>query len=151
MAEKPSLSNLKPARGSRHRKVRVGRGMGSKMGKTSGAGNKGQQSRRGYSRRPGFEGGQMPLHRRLPKRGFTSLNQTEHAVVNVEELNGFEKGSTVSPELLFGVGILRSKRDTVKVLGDGELKVALTVHAHAFSKSAEEKIAAAGGKVEVIR
>src|ERR1700751_1371964 len=116
MAETPTLSNLKPPRGSRHRKVRVGRGMGSKMGKTSGAGNKGQQSRRGYSRRPGFEGGQMPLHRRLPKRGFTSLNANEgHAVVNVEELNGFEKGSVVSPELLFGVGILRSKRDTVKV------------------------------------
>ena len=152
MAEKPTLSNLKPARGSRHRKVRVGRGMGSKLGKTSGAGNKGQQSRRGYSRRPGFEGGQMPLHRRLPKRGFSSLHANDaHAVVNVEELNGFEKGSTVSPELLFGVGILRSKRDTVKILGDGEIKVALTVHAHAFSKSAEEKITAAGGKVEVIR
>jgi large subunit ribosomal protein L15 len=125
--------------------------MGSKLGKTSGAGNKGQQSRRGYSRRPGFEGGQMPLHRRLPKRGFISPNATEYAVVNVEELNGFEKGSTVSPELLFGVGILRAKRDIVKVLGDGELKVALTVQAHAFSKSAQEKIAAAGGKVEVIR
>jgi len=151
MAEKPTLSNLKPPRGSRHRKVRVGRGMGSKLGKTSGAGNKGQQSRRGYSRRPGFEGGQMPLHRRLPKRGFISPNATEYAVVNVEELNGFEKGSTVSPELLFGVGILRAKRDIVKVLGDGELKVALTVQAHAFSKSAQEKIAAAGGKVEVIR
>ena len=151
MAEKPSLSNLKPPRGSRHRKVRVGRGMGSKLGKTSGAGNKGQQSRRGYSRRPGFEGGQMPLHRRLPKRGFVSPDATEYAVVNVEELNGFEKGSTVSPELLFGVGILRAKRDIVKVLGDGDLKVALTVQAHAFSKSAQEKIAAAGGKVEVIR
>ncbi len=151
MAEKPTLSNLKPPRGSRHRKVRVGRGMGSKLGKTSGAGNKGQQSRRGYSRRPGFEGGQMPLHRRLPKRGFVSPNATEYAVVNVEELNNFEKGSTVSPELLFGVGILRAKRDIVKVLGDGELKVALTVQAHAFSKSAQEKIAAAGGKVEVIR
>jgi large subunit ribosomal protein L15 len=151
MAEKPSLSNLKPARGSRHRKVRVGRGMGSKMGKTSGAGNKGQQSRRGYSRRPGFEGGQMPLHRRLPKRGFTSPNSTTYAVVNVEELNGFEKGSTVSPELLHGVGVLRVKRELLKILGDGELKVALTVQAHAFSKSAEEKITAAGGKVEVIR
>jgi large subunit ribosomal protein L15 len=151
MAEKPSLSNLKPARGSRHRKVRVGRGMGSKMGKTSGAGNKGQQSRRGYSRRPGFEGGQMPLHRRLPKRGFKSPNRTSYAVVNVEELNGFEKGSTVSPELLHGVGVLRVKRELLKVLGDGELNVALTVQAHAFSKSAEEKITAAGGKVEVIR
>jgi large subunit ribosomal protein L15 len=151
MAEKPTLSNLKPPRGSRHRKVRVGRGMGSKLGKTSGAGNKGQQSRRGYSRRPGFEGGQMPLHRRLPKRGFTSPNSTTYAVINVEELNGFSAGETVSPDLLFDLGVLRVKRENVKILGDGELKVALTVQAHAFSKSAEQKITAAGGKVEVIR
>ena len=151
MAEKPTLSNLKPPRGSRHRKVRVGRGMGSKMGKTSGAGNKGQQSRRGYSRRPGFEGGQMPLHRRLPKRGFTAPDSTTYAVVNVDMLNAFEAGETVSPELLFNLGVLRVKREGVKVLGSGELKVALTVQAHAFSKSAEEKITAAGGKVEVIQ
>jgi large subunit ribosomal protein L15 len=151
MAEKPTLSNLKPPRGSRHRKVRVGRGMGSKMGKTSGAGNKGQQSRRGYSRRPGFEGGQMPLHRRLPKRGFTAPDSTTYAVVNVDMLNAFEAGETISPELLFSLGVLRVKREGVKVLGNGELKVALTVQAHAFSKSAEEKITAAGGKVEVIQ
>jgi large subunit ribosomal protein L15 len=151
MAEKPTLSNLKPPRGSRHRKVRVGRGMGSKMGKTSGAGNKGQQSRRGYSRRPGFEGGQMPLHRRLPKRGFTAPDSTTYAVVNVDMLNAFEAGDTVSPDLLFSLGVLRVKREGVKVLGTGELKVALTVQAHAFSKSAAEKITAAGGKVEVIR
>ena len=151
MAEKPTLSNLKPPRGSRHRKVRVGRGMGSKMGKTSGAGNKGQQSRRGYSRRPGFEGGQMPLHRRLPKRGFTAPDSTTYAVVNVDVLNAFEAGETVSPELLFNLGVLRVKREGVKVLGNGELKVALTVQAHAFSKSAEEKITAAGGKFEVIQ
>ena len=151
MAEKPTLSNLKPPKGSRHRKVRVGRGMGSKMGKTSGAGNKGQQSRRGYSRRPGFEGGQMPLHRRLPKRGFTAPDSTTYAVVNVDVLNAFEAGETVSPELLFNLGVLRVKREGVKVLGNGELKVALTVQAHAFSKSAEEKITAAGGKVEVIQ
>jgi large subunit ribosomal protein L15 len=151
MAEKPTLSNLKPPRGSRHRKVRVGRGMGSKMGKTSGAGNKGQQSRRGYSRRPGFEGGQMPLHRRLPKRGFTAPDSTTYAVVNVDMLNAFEAGATISPELLFSLGVLRVKREGVKVLGNGELKVALTVQAHAFSKSAEEKITAAGGKVEVIQ
>jgi large subunit ribosomal protein L15 len=151
MADKPTLSNLKPPRGSRHRKVRVGRGMGSKMGKTSGAGNKGQQSRRGYSRRPGFEGGQMPLHRRLPKRGFTAPDSTTYAVVNVDMLNAFEAGETISPELLFSLGVLRVKREGVKVLGNGELKVALTVQAHAFSKSAEEKITAAGGKVEVIR
>jgi large subunit ribosomal protein L15 len=125
--------------------------MGSKMGKTSGAGNKGQQSRRGYSRRPGFEGGQMPLHRRLPKRGFTAPDSTTYAVVNVDMLNAFEAGDTVSPDLLFSLGVLRVKREGVKVLGTGELKVALTVQAHAFSKSAAEKITAAGGKVEVIR
>ncbi|MFZ0882867.1 MAG: 50S ribosomal protein L15 [Candidatus Acidiferrales bacterium] len=151
MAQKPTLSNLKPPRGSRHRKVRVGRGMGSKMGKTSGAGNKGQQSRRGYSRRPGFEGGQMPLHRRLPKRGFKSPNPKTYAVINVESLNVFSAGDTISPDLLYGLGVLRVKREALKILGDGELKVALTVQAHAFSKSAEEKIAAAGGKVEVLQ
>ncbi|HXN28265.1 MAG TPA: 50S ribosomal protein L15 [Candidatus Acidoferrales bacterium] len=151
MAQKPTLSNLKPPRGSRHRKVRVGRGMGSKMGKTSGAGNKGQQSRRGYSRRPGFEGGQMPLHRRLPKRGFSAPDSTTYAVINVESLNVFEAGETISPEILYALGVLRVKREGLKILGSGELKVALTVQAHAFSKSAEEKITAAGGKVEVLQ
>jgi large subunit ribosomal protein L15 len=146
----PTLSNLKPPRGSRHRKVRVGRGMGSKMGKTAGAGNKGQQSRRGYSRRAGFEGGQMPLHRRLPKRGFTSPFPKTFSVVNVESLNAFGAGETVTPESLAERGLIRATRDSVKILGDGELKVALTVRAHAFSKSAQEKIARAGGKVEVI-
>ena len=150
MAQKPTLSNLKPPRGSRHRKVRVGRGMCSKMGKTSGAGNKGQQSRRGYSRRPGFEGGQMPLHRRLPKRGFSAPDSTTYAVINVESLNVFEAGETISPEILYALGVLRVKREGLKILGSGELKVALTVQAHAFSKSAEEKITAAGGKVEVL-
>jgi large subunit ribosomal protein L15 len=150
MAEKPTLSNLKPPRGSRHRKVRVGRGMGSKMGKTSGAGNKGQQSRRGYSRRPGFEGGQMPLHRRIPKRGFNAPFSKEFAVVNVETLNAFPAGETVTPEVLVGIGVVRSLRDGVKILGDGDLKVALTVRAHAFSKSAQEKIAKAGGKAEIL-
>jgi large subunit ribosomal protein L15 len=151
MAEKPTLSNLRPPRGSRHRKVRVGRGMGSKLGKTSGAGNKGQQSRRGYSRRPGFEGGQMPLHRRLPKRGFSSPFPKTYAVVNVETLNAFPAGETVTPELLSGAGIVRARHDGVKILGDGELKVALTVRAHAFSKSAQEKITAAGGKTEILQ
>jgi large subunit ribosomal protein L15 len=151
MAIKPTLSNLKPPRGSRHRKVRVGRGMGSKLGKTSGAGNKGQQSRRGYSRRPGFEGGQMPLHRRLPKRGFSSPFRKVFAVVNVESLNVFEAGETISPYLLFGRGIVRVEREALKILGSGDLKVALTVQAHAFSKSAEEKITAAGGKIEVLK
>jgi len=147
----PTLSNLKPPRGSRHRKVRVGRGMGSKLGKTSGAGNKGQQSRRGYSRRAGFEGGQMPLHRRLPKRGFSSPFPKTFAVVNVESLNAFAAGDTVTPETLAGRGIVRALRDGIKILGDGELKIALTVRAHAFSKSAEDKIARAGGKVELLK
>ena len=150
MSTKPTLSNLKPARGSKHRKVRVGRGMGSKMGKTSGAGNKGQQSRRGYSRRPGFEGGQMPLHRRLPKRGFTAPFGKTYAVVNVEALNAFAAGDTVTPDALGDRGIVRKLSDGLKVLGTGELKVALTVRAHAFSKSAAEKIVRAGGKVEVL-
>jgi large subunit ribosomal protein L15 len=147
---KPTLSSLKPPRGSRHRKVRVGRGMGSKLGKTAGAGNKGQQSRRGYSRRPGFEGGQMPLHRRLPKRGFSNPFPRDFAVINVEALNVFSAGETVTPDRLAGRGIVRVGRNGIKVLGDGELKVALTVQAHAFSKSAQEKIARAGGKVEVV-
>ena len=145
-----TLSNLRPPKGSRHRKVRVGRGMGSKLGKTSGAGNKGQQSRTGYSLRRGFEGGQMPLHRRIPKRGFHNPFGRELAIINVESLNAFSKGDVVTPALLLERGILSSKRDGVKVLGDGELKVALTVQAHAFSKSAEKKIAAAGGKAEIV-
>ena len=150
METKPTLSNLKPPKGSRHRKVRVGRGIGSKMPKTAGAGNKGQQSRRGYSRRAGFEGGQMPLHRRLPKRGFSSPFPKEFAVVNVETLNAFSAGDTVTPELLASHGIVRAMRNGVKILGDGDLKIALTVHAHAFSKSAREKITAAGGKAEIL-
>ena len=145
-----NLSNLKPPRGSRHRKVRVGRGMGSKLGKTAGAGNKGQQSRRGFSRRPGFEGGQMPLHRRLPKRGFRNPFHRSYSIVNVEMLNAFAAGETVTPEALLARGLVRVHRDGVKVLGDGNLKVALTVRAHAFSRSAEEKIARAGGKAEVL-
>jgi large subunit ribosomal protein L15 len=146
----PTLSNLKPPRGSRHRKVRVGRGMGSKMGKTAGAGNKGQQSRRGYSRRPGFEGGQMPLHRRLPKRGFRAPFRKTFSIVNLVALNEFTAGETVTPELLAERGIVRVSPHGVKILGDGELKVALTVRAHAFSKSAADKIARAGGKTEVL-
>jgi len=147
---KPTLSNLKPPRGSRHRKVRVGRGMGSKLGKTSGAGNKGQQSRRGYQRRRGFEGGQMPLHRRIPKRGFSNPFSKEFAVVNVEALGVFNAGDTIGPPELIQRGLIHARRDGVKILGDGELKVALTVRAHAFSKSAQEKIQSAGGKAEVL-
>jgi large subunit ribosomal protein L15 len=141
------LSNLHPPRGSRHRKVRVGRGIGSKMPKTAGAGNKGQKSRKGFSRRPGFEGGQMPLHRRIPKRGFHQPFSRDFAILNIEMLNAFAAGEVVSPETLTSRGLVRSKRP-IKILGDGNLKAALTVRAHAFSKSAEEKITNAGGKVE---
>ncbi len=145
------LSDLRPPRGSRHRKVRVGRGIGSKLGKTAGAGNKGQQSRTGYSRRRGFEGGQMPLHRRIPKRGFHNPFGSDFAIVNVESLNAFAAGEEVNPAALLRRGLVRKEGEDIKVLGNGELKVALTVRAHAFSKSAEAKIAAAGGKAEILK
>lgn len=146
-----TLSSLKPPRGSRHRKVRVGRGMGSKLGRTAGRGNKGAKSRSGFWQRPGFEGGQMPLHRRLPKRGFRNPFGREYAIVNVERLNLFSAGTTVTPESLAQRGLISRAVDSVKILGEGELKVPLTVHAHAFSRSAQEKIVAAGGKAEVLR
>jgi large subunit ribosomal protein L15 len=145
-----SLSNLRPPRGSRHRKVRVGRGMGSKLGKTSGSGDKGQKSRRGYSRRRGFEGGQMPLHRRMPKRGFHNLFSVEYSVLNLEELNVFPAGETVTPELLHAHGFVRRSPDRIKILGDGELTSKIAIHAHAFSASAKEKITKAGGTFEVV-
>src|SRR5215467_11575408 len=145
-----SLATLHPPAGSRIRKVRVGRGIGSKLGKTSGSGNKGQKSRRGYSRRRGFEGGQMPLHRRIPKRGFHNLFGVTYSVVNLEELNVFPAGETVTPDLLRAHGFVRRATDPIKVLGDGELKNKLAVHAHAFSASAKEKIAKAGGTFEVV-
>jgi large subunit ribosomal protein L15 len=145
-----SLSNLHPPKGSRIKKVRVGRGMGSKLGKTAGAGNKGQKSRRGYSRRRGFEGGQMPLHRRMPKRGFHNPFGVTYAVLNLEELNVFPAGETVTPDLLRAHGFIRRKTDRIKVLGDGELTTKLAIHAHAFSASAKEKISAAGGTFEVV-
>ncbi|HXJ46052.1 MAG TPA: 50S ribosomal protein L15 [Candidatus Dormibacteraeota bacterium] len=144
-----SLSTLRPPRGSRKKKVRVGRGMGSKLGKTSGSGNKGQKSRRGYSRRRGFEGGQMPLHRRVPKRGFHNPFGSTFAVINIEELNAFPAGETVTPDLLRAHGFVRTT-EQVKILGDGELKTKLAVHAHAFSASAKEKITKAGGSFEVL-
>jgi large subunit ribosomal protein L15 len=144
------LSNLKPPRGSRKRKVRVGRGMGSKLGKTAGSGNKGQKSRRGYSRRRGFEGGQMPLHRRMPKRGFHNPFGVSYSVVNLEELNVFPAGETVTPDALRAHGFVRRATDLIKILGDGELKTRLAIHAHAFSASAKEKISKAGGTFEVV-
>src|SRR5713226_5864592 len=145
-----SLSNLQPPAGSRKKKVRVGRGIGSKLGKTAGAGNKGQKSRRGYSRRRGFEGGQMPLHRRMPKRGFHSPFGVTYSVVNLEELNVFPAGETVTPELLRAHGFVRRATDPIKVLGDGQLTSKLAIHAHAFSASAKEKITKAGGTFEVV-
>src|SRR5215831_3757589 len=145
-----SLSALGPAKGSRKRKVRVGRGMGSKLGKTAGSGNKGQKSRRGYSRRRGFEGGQMPLHRRIPKRGFHNPFGVEYSVINLEELNVFPAGETVTPELLRAHGFIRRATGPIKVLGDGELTAKLAVHAHAFSASAKEKITKAGGTFEIV-
>src|SRR5215468_956114 len=149
---KPSVGlwNLQPPAGSRQRKVRVGRGIGSKLGKTAGAGNKGQKSRRGYSRRRGFEGGQMPLHRRVPKRGFHNPFGVAYSVVNLEELNVFPAGETVTPDLLRAHGFVRRSGDPVKILGDGELKNKLAIHAHAFSASAKEKITKAGGTFQVV-
>src|SRR6476661_10134347 len=135
-----SLSTLRPPRGSRKKKVRVGRGMGSKLGKTAGAGNKGQKSRRGYSRRRGFEGGQMPLHRRMPKRGFHNPFGKEYAVLNLAELNVFPAGETVTPDLLRAHGFVRRSHDRIKILGDGELTTKLAIHAHTFSASAKDKI-----------
>ena len=143
-----NLSTVRaPKKASENRK-RVGRGMGSGMGKTSARGHKGQRSRSGSRMMRGFEGGQMPLHRRLPKRGFTNIFRVEYQVVNVDRL--VELGEkNITPELLVKHG-LASKNDLIKVLGDGEIKIALTVLAHKFSKSAEEKITKAGGKIELI-
>ena len=145
------LSNLKPAHGSKHSKKRVGRGPGSGNGKTAGRGHKGAQSRSGYSYKRGVEGGQMPLHRRVPKRGFNNIFRTEYAVVNLDQLDAqFEKGATVSPETLRETGLIRGKRLPIKVLGRGEVTKALTVQAHKFSGKAAEKLAAAGGTAEAI-
>jgi large subunit ribosomal protein L15 len=144
------LHELKPAAGSRRSRIRVGRGPGSGKGKTAGRGHKGQKSRSGYSHRRGFEGGQMPLHRRLPKRGFSNLFRTSYRTVNVDRLNKLESGSVVTPESLHAAGLLPKGNEPVKVLGNGELSVALTVRAHRFTRKAAEKIEAAGGKAETI-
>jgi len=143
-----NLSNLRAPRKANEKKKRVGRGMGSGMGKTSARGHKGQRSRSGSRMMRGFEGGQMPLHRRLPKRGFTNIFRVEYAVVNLDRLA--ELGvKEITPELLVRHK-LAGKNDKIKVLGNGELKGAVTVRAHKFSKTAEEKIAKAGGKAEVL-
>ncbi|HEY5531050.1 MAG TPA: 50S ribosomal protein L15 [Candidatus Anoxymicrobiaceae bacterium] len=145
------LHNLKPAPGSRKDRKRVGRGDSSGHGQTSGRGHKGQNARSGSHRKPGFEGGQMPLMRRVPKLGgFTPRNRKVYAVVNVCDLERFEKGQVVDPASLAQAGLIRKERESVKILGDGDLNTSLTVRAHAFTKSAREKIEAAGGTAEVI-
>ena len=144
------LHELAPAPGSRKTRTRVGRGIGSGLGKTSGRGHKGQNSRSGGGVRTGFEGGQMPLYRRLPKRGFYNKFGKEYAEVNVSTLNCFEEGTVVDPVALIEAGILKNVRDGVRFLGNGQLDKSLTVIANGFTKSAADKITAAGGKVEVI-
>ena len=145
-----SLNNLRPAKGANRKSKRVGRGIGSGHSKTSTRGYKGQLSRSGTSVRPGFEGGQMPLYRRLPKRGFNNIFRKEYAVVNLESLAVFETGAQVDPEALKAKGLVKNSRGGIKILGEGEIKNALTVKAHKFSKSAAEKIQKAGGVAEVI-
>ena len=146
-----NLYELKPAEGSKKDGFRVGRGHGSGNGKTAGRGHKGQKARSGGGVRPGFEGGQMPIYRRLPKRGFTNIFAKTYTEINVTALNSFEDGATVTAESLKAAGIIKKINDGVKVLGRGELTAKnITVQAAKFTKSAEEKIAAAGGKAEVI-
>jgi len=144
------LHELKPAEGSRQDKVRVGRGTGSGCGKTSGRGHKGQKSRSGGGVRPGFEGGQMPIYRRLPKRGFKNIWRKEYAEVNVETLNVFDDDTTVDAVALVEMGILKNVLDGVRILGNGELTKKLNVKAQGFTKTAIQKIEAAGGTHEVI-
>jgi large subunit ribosomal protein L15 len=144
-----NLSQLKPPAGQKHKKQRVGQGMGTGRGKYSGRGAKGAKSVSGYSRMRGFEGGQMPLHRRLPKRGFTNIFRKEFAVVNVARLETLE-GDSFTPERLLELGVIHKLKDGLKILGSGELKRKISVTANVFSKSAKEKIEAAGGTAEVI-
>jgi large subunit ribosomal protein L15 len=144
------LHEIKPVRGSTKRRKVVGRGRGSGHGTTAGRGGKGQTARTGSSIPAWFEGGQMPLIRRLPKRGFTNIFKKNYAIINIELLDRFESGQEVTPALLVSQGLIRSRNDGVKVLGTGALTKTLTVHAHKFSQSAAAKIEAAGGKVQVI-
>jgi large subunit ribosomal protein L15 len=145
------LSGLKPPKGAKHARKRIGRGQGSGQGKTAGRGHKGAQSRSGYTRKRGFEGGQMPLHRRVPKRGFHNPFRVEYAVVNLDTIaDRFEAGAVVTPDLLRERGLVREAGAPIKVLARGEVGKALTVRAHKFSGKAAEKIAAAGGTVETL-
>ena len=144
------LSNLKPPKGSRKARKRVGRGPGSGTGKTAGRGQKGQKARAASKKKPGFEGGQMPLQRRLPKRGFTPMNRNDYAIVNVSTLNAFEAGTEVTPELLAESGMIRKASDKVKILGNGDLSESVNLKGHKISQSAADKVNAAGGSFEVI-
>jgi large subunit ribosomal protein L15 len=144
-----NLSNIRAPKKSSEKRKRVGRGMGSGMGKTSARGHKGQRSRSGSRMMRGFEGGQMPLHRRMPKRGFTNIFRKEFNIVNLEKLAELGE-ATITPDVLRKAGVIKTKHP-VKILGDGALSIALTVHAHKFSKSAQEKITKAGGKFEVLQ
>jgi len=144
------LSNLKPKKTSRHSKKRVGRGPGSGNGKTAGRGEKGQKSRTGFSRMRGFEGGQMPLHRRLPKRGFTNIFKKIHAVVNLSDLERFDNGATIDESALRQAGLVKGRNDGIKVLGNGKLSKKLTVQAAKFSETARKQIEAAGGTCQEI-
>lgn len=144
------LNQLKPVAGARHAKKRLGRGIGSGLGKTAGKGTKGQNARSGGGVRPGFEGGQLPLFQRLPKRGFKSISRVEYKVVNVEQLNVFRNGSVVDAQKLVEAGIIKELNENVKILGNGKLEKKLTVKANKFSESAKKAIEAAGGSVEVI-
>ena len=144
------LNNLKPKKGSKHSKKRVGRGPGSGHGKTAARGEKGQKSRSGYSRQIGFEGGQMPLHRRLPKRGFTNIFKKDYAVVNLSDLDRFDNGATVDEAAMREAGLVKGQNDGIKILGDGKLTKKLTVHAAKFSGTARKQIEAAGGTCQEI-
>lgn len=144
------LHELQYTEGARRERKRVGRGTSSGTGKTSGRGQKGQGARSGGGKKPGFEGGQTPLFMRLPKRGFTNYNRIEYAIINVEQLNAFDAGTTVCPKALKEAGIIKKELDGIKVLGNGKIEKAITVKAHKFSKSAVAAIEAAGGKTEVI-
>ena len=144
------LSELSPAEGSVQKAYRKGRGAGSGNGKTAGRGHKGQNARSGGGVRPGFEGGQLPIYRRLPKRGFTNHFAKEYSVVNIEALNRFENGSVVDVETLTQAGLINAVKDGIKILGSGDITKKLTVKANIFSASAKEKIEAAGGKAEVV-
>jgi large subunit ribosomal protein L15 len=144
------LHELKPAKGATKNRKRKGRGVASGQGKTAGRGNKGQNARSGGGARPGFEGGQMPLHRRLPKRGFTNIFKKEMAVVNLKDLEAFDSGSVVDSATLVRNGLVKGRWDGVKLLGQGEIRVPLTVKLNAISRTAKDKIEAAGGSVEVI-